>query len=95
MTLLELSFAVHWPTAGWIGVAIVLTLAVAIAGYEIASEIQRRRRIARRISAFNRHGKLHGQGVKTFSDGSRYEGGIPEWTNARARHRHVPEWNSI
>jgi len=75
MGILEaLSLAIHWPTVGWIGIGIVVSLAVAIAGYEIASEIQRRRRIARRISAFSRHGKLHGQGIKTFSDGTRYEG---------------------
>ena len=59
---------------GWTLIGIVVTLAVAIVAVEVSGEIQRKRRIARRISAFSRHGKLHGQGVMTFSDGSRYEG---------------------
>ena len=57
MTLLEaLSLAIDWPTVGWTMLAIVLTLAVAIAGYEITGEIQCKRRIARRKAAFSRHG---------------------------------------
>lgn len=56
MTLLELSLAIDWPTVGWIGIGIVVTLMVAFAGYEIANEIRRRKRIARRKAAFSRHG---------------------------------------
>lgn len=74
MTLLELSLAIHWPTVGWIGVGAVVTLAVAIVAVEVSGEIHRKRSNERRISAFSRHGKLHGQGVKTSSDGTQYEG---------------------
>lgn len=57
MTYLEaLSYAIDWPTVGWTMFGIVVTLAVAIAGYEITGEIQRKRRIARRKAAFSRHG---------------------------------------
>ena len=51
-----------------------MTLAVAIVAVGVSGEIQRKRDNARRMAAFSRHGKLHGQGVMTFSDGSRYEG---------------------
>ncbi len=53
MSLLELSLAIHWPTVGWIGVGVVVTLAVAIVAVEVSGEIHRKRRIARRISAFS------------------------------------------
>ena len=57
MTPLErLSFAIDWPTVGWIGVVVVVTLAIAIAAYEINGEIQRKRRIRARLSALRRHG---------------------------------------
>ena len=73
MSLLELSLAIDWPTVGWTMLAIVVTLALAIASYEIASEIRRRKRIARRKAAFSRHGK-HTQSAKQLPDGSLYAG---------------------
>ena len=57
MTPLErLSFAIDWPTVGWIGVGVVLTLAVVWAAYEITGEVQRKRRIRARLAALRRHG---------------------------------------
>ena len=57
MTPLErLSFAIDWPTVGWVMTGIVVTLAVAIAAVEITGEIQRKRRLRARLAAFRRHG---------------------------------------
>ena len=87
MSVLEsLSYAIDWPTVGWTLTGIVLTLAVAIAGYEIVSEIQRRRRIARRMASFSRHGRNHGQSAKQLSDGSRFDG---DFQNGRMHGRGI------
>ena len=48
MSILEsLSFAIHWPTVGWIGVGIVSTVTVAVVTVEVIGEFQRKRRICR------------------------------------------------
>lgn len=50
ISILEaLSFAIHWPTVGWIGVSIVSAVTVAVVAVEVTGEIQRKRRIRRRM----------------------------------------------
>ena len=46
--LVALSYAIHWPTVGWVGIVAVLLLAVVWVAYEVTGEIRRKRRIARR-----------------------------------------------
>ena len=48
MSALErLSYAIDWPTVGWVGVGIILTFAVVWVAYEGTCELKRRRRLRR------------------------------------------------
>ena len=52
--LLALSFAIHWPAVGWVGVAVLLLIAAVWVAYEDTGEIRRKRRIARRSAGEGR-----------------------------------------
>ena len=48
MSALErLSYAIHWPTVGWVGFVAVAVLAVVWVAYEGTCELKRRRRLRR------------------------------------------------
>ena len=53
-SLVALSFAIDWPTVGWVGIVALLLLAVVWVSYEVTGEIRRKRRIARRSAGEGR-----------------------------------------